>query len=87
MAIGYLIDSGIHPIGLATMFEKLMAERQSNPGRVEQWFSTHPTSEERITNTRNAIAALPPGALAGLNTNSQNFVNFRQRVSRLAAAR
>ncbi len=86
VAIRYLMDSGIHPIGLVTMFEKLLAERQRNPGSVEQWFSTHPTSEERITNTRAAIAALPAGSLAGLNTNNQGFINFRQRVSQLAAA-
>lgn len=84
-AIQYLMASGIHPNGLVTMFEKLMAERQRNPGAVERWFSTHPTSQERVDNTRAAIAQLPSGSLRGLTTNSQAFTNFRNRVRGLPA--
>jgi beta-barrel assembly-enhancing protease len=86
-AIGYLINSGIHPGGLVTMFETLMAERQRNPGAVEQWFSTHPTTQERIDNTRAAINSLPQSRLQGLTTNTQAFNDFKNRVSRLPAAR
>jgi beta-barrel assembly-enhancing protease len=85
-AIRYLINSGIHPEGLVTMFETLMAERQRNPGAVEQWFSTHPTTQERIDNTRAAIAQLPPGTLQGLTSNTQTFAQFRTRVSQLPAS-
>lgn len=82
-AIRYLIATGIHPGGLATMFETLLAERQRSPGAVEQWFSTHPTSQERIDNTRAAISALPPGSLQGLQTDSQAFQQFKNRVAGL----
>ncbi len=82
-AIEYMIAAGIHPQGLVTMFELLLAERQTSPGSVEQWFSTHPTSQERIDNTRAAIASLPPSMLSGLQTNSQAYAQFQSRVSGL----
>jgi predicted Zn-dependent protease len=85
-AIQYLIASGINPRGMVTMFESLMAERQRNPSALEQWFSTHPTTQERINNTQAAINQIPPSRLQGLTTNSQAFADFRSRVSRLAAA-
>lgn len=85
-AIQYLLAAGIDPRGMITMFETLMAERQRNPGAVEQWFSTHPTTQERIDNTRAAIAELPAGSLQGLNNNTQAYADFRSRVSRLPAS-
>lgn len=85
-AIQYLINSGINPSGMATMFEKLMAEQQRNPGAVERWFSTHPTSQERVDNTRAAVAALPAGTLRGLSTTTQTYTSFRNRVRGLPAA-
>ncbi|MEX2582093.1 MAG: M48 family metallopeptidase [Gemmatimonadota bacterium] len=85
-AIQYLIASGIHPSGLVTMFETLMAERERNPGSVEQWFSTHPTTQERIDNTRAAIAQIPASTLQRLTTTSQSYAQFRTRVSQLPAA-
>jgi beta-barrel assembly-enhancing protease len=83
-AIQFLMASGIHPGGLVTMFETLMAESQRSPGSVEQWFSTHPTTQERISSTRDAINSLPAGSLAGLSTNNQAYSDFRSRVSQLA---
>jgi beta-barrel assembly-enhancing protease len=87
VAIEYLIRRGIHPMGLVTMFEKLMAESQRDPSRVEQWFATHPTTQERIDNTRADIQSLPAATLSGLTRDSQEFQQFRQRVGSLAAAR
>lgn len=86
VAIRYLVAAGINPYGIVTMFEKLQAERRSSPNAVAQWFSTHPLEEERIQNTRNAIAQLP-GATSNLSTNTQAFQTFQQRLRRLPAAR
>jgi len=85
-AIRYLIASGIDPRGMVSMFETLMAERQTSPGAVEQWFATHPTTQERIDNTRAAINTLPQGTLQGLNSQTQSYANFRSRVSQLPAS-
>ena len=69
-----------------TMFQKLLEERERNPGLLETWFSTHPTTQERIDNVQSIIASLPAGSLQGLNSNSQAFVNFRSRVRSLPAS-
>jgi predicted Zn-dependent protease len=45
--------AGYNPIGMATMFEELLEHRQSRPGAVEQFFSTHPLTEERVRDARN----------------------------------
>ncbi|MBD0320937.1 MAG: peptidase M48 Ste24p, partial [Gemmatimonadetes bacterium] len=59
---------------------------QRNPGRVQQWFATHPTTQERITNTR-ALIAQTPGATGGnLTTDTREFQNFRARVRSLTPA-
>ena len=65
-AVQYMTVAGINPTGMVTMFEKLLAERQRNPGAVERWFSTHPTTQERIDNVQAAISSLPQGSLRGL---------------------
>ena len=42
-----MAQAGYNPIGMATMFEELLEHRQGQPGRVEQFFSTHPLTEDR----------------------------------------
>ncbi|HEV7765284.1 MAG TPA: M48 family metallopeptidase [Thermoanaerobaculia bacterium] len=44
--------AGFNPNGMASMFEKLLQQRQGQPGRLEQFFSTHPLTEERIRDSR-----------------------------------
>lgn len=85
-AVHYMVAAGIHPQGLVSMFETLMQERQRNPSGVAAWFSTHPGTEERITNVQRDIAALPAGSLNGLATDNRAFQQFRQRVSQQPAA-
>jgi len=83
LAIGYLVDAGIHPDGLVEFFEVLLAERDRDPGRLEQFFATHPTTRERIERTRAEIEALPPHTLAGLRRDHDDFQRFRRQVSAL----
>ena len=83
VGIVYLVRSGINPNGMATFFEELMSEQRRNPSRVEQWFSTHPLTQERITNTRAAIQATPGATAGNLATDTREFQNFRARVRSL----
>jgi predicted Zn-dependent protease len=48
LGIRAMAAAGYNPIGMATMFEELLEHRQGQPGRVEQFFSTHPLTEERM---------------------------------------
>jgi beta-barrel assembly-enhancing protease len=53
LGIQAMAAAGYNPIGMATMFEELMEHRQGSPSRVEQFFSTHPLTEERVRDSRN----------------------------------
>ena len=68
------------------MFEKLLAERQVAPRRVEAWFTDHPLEEDRIQATRAQIATDQSAIIRTLTTNTQAFNDFKARV-RAAAAR
>ncbi|MDX1420935.1 MAG: M48 family metallopeptidase [Rubricoccaceae bacterium] len=73
MAIPYMAGAGWDPEGLARMFERLMAE--SGGGSVP-FFSTHPTTQERIENVR-ALAQGYDG-----RTNDGQFSSIRSRAAR-----
>ena len=47
LGIRAMAAAGYNPIGMATMFEELLENRQGQPGRVEQFFSTHPLTQDR----------------------------------------
>lgn len=53
LGIKAMAAAGYNPIGMATMFEELLEHRKAQPGRVEQFFSTHPLTEERARDARN----------------------------------
>jgi beta-barrel assembly-enhancing protease len=78
-----MVRAGIDPNGVPEMFEILMAERERSPGAVDAWFSTHPTEESRIAESRKMIQAIEPIILEGLTKDSQNFQAFRQRLRSL----
>jgi beta-barrel assembly-enhancing protease len=78
-----VIRAGIHPDGIPQMFEILLAERTRNPGALDAWFATHPGEEERVTETRAAIAQINPAVLRTLTRDSQNYQNFKRRVQSL----
>jgi beta-barrel assembly-enhancing protease len=83
IAVNLLPGVGIDPNGIVTFFQKLLEEQQRAPSRVEQWFATHPLTEERIANTRDMIRSLPPERLQNLQVTSAEYQAFRQRVSQL----
>lgn len=86
VAIPLMIASRVHPRGLVTMFESLMREQNRSPSAVEQWFSTHPTTQDRIEHTRAAINQMPPQQLQGLTTASNTYNSLKSRLRQLPAA-
>jgi predicted Zn-dependent protease len=84
-AIPLLIAAGIHPNGMVTFFQKLIADQRRSPSALEQWFSTHPTASDRAERTRDRIARIPAGQLRGLLTDSERFRNFKAGLKRYAA--
>ena len=86
VAVPMMIAARVHPRGLITMFETLLREQRSSPGAVAQWFSTHPTTEDRIEQTRRAIAQIPAAQLNGLTTTSGGYNSLKSRLRQLPAA-
>ena len=78
-----VVRAGISPVGMVTMFQKLLAERRTRPGAVESWFITHPLEEDRIQAIQAKINQLPRNTLASLGTDTRNFHSFKARIQSL----
>ncbi|HYW13225.1 MAG TPA: M48 family metallopeptidase [Longimicrobium sp.] len=85
VAVGYLMRAGYSPNGLPSFFQELLELQQRQPGRVQQWFATHPTTQERVANTQAAIARTPGANASNLVTDTRAFQNIRARVASLPA--
>lgn len=84
VAVHLLPKAGIDPNGLTTFFKELLNEQQREPSAVEQWFSTHPLTEERIATVRTEIQSLnlTPSALSRLQVTNQGFLNAKAAMAR-----
>lgn len=80
VAVRLLTRAGIDPNGLVTFFQELLEERRRRPTIVEQWFSTHPLTEDRIANTQALIRQLPPAQTRNLIVNSEQFTSMKARL-------
>ncbi len=75
IAVEYLTRAGVNPRGLTRMFEILQSLSQKQPAKVEQWFSSHPMTGERIANV-NRVIATTPGATQALRTGAVDRDEF-----------
>lgn len=78
LGVTYMYNAGYDPHGMVTMFQELLSRRQSQPGAVSQFFSSHPLTEERIENVRAHIRTLP--ARQNLITGDAEFQRVQQRL-------
>lgn len=81
VAVQYMVQSGIDPQGIVTMFQRLIDEQQRQPSAVEQWFSTHPLTQDRITHVQSLINQT--GARGNLTRDTQAYQQFRSRLRQL----
>ncbi len=86
VAVPLLVSAGIDPDGLVTFFQKLIDDQKRSPSALEQWFSTHPTTADRIENTRERIASLPRAQMRNLASESSEFDAFQSRLRSLPPA-
>ena len=77
-AVQEMYDAGIDPEGMATFFEKLLKLQKGKPSKLEQMFSTHPPTAERIAAVRSRIAKLP--RKSNLKRDSQRFHQIKKRL-------
>lgn len=74
-----MYNAGYDPHGMVTMFQELLSRRQRTPGSVEEFFSSHPITEERIETVQAQIAQLPPRPNQILR--DAEFQQIQQRVA------
>lgn len=81
IGVRLLPGAGIDPRGIETFFRKLLDDRARAPSTLEQWFSTHPLTEERIAEVQRLLATvtLP----RGLEVSSRDYDDFKARVAAL----
>lgn len=79
LGVTYMYNAGYDPHGMVTMFQELLSRRQSQPGAVSQFFSSHPLTEERIENVRAHIRTLP--SRQNLITRDAEFQRIQQRLA------
>ena len=77
-AVQEMYDASIDPEGMATFFEKLLILQKSKPSKLQQLFSTHPPTAERIAAVRSQIARLP--RKSNLKKDSQRFHQIKKRL-------
>jgi beta-barrel assembly-enhancing protease len=76
IGIQAMAAAGYNPRGMAAMFETLLAQRQGQPGRLEQFFSTHPLTEERVRDARSRAAQIGDRGLI----DEPQYQDIRRRV-------
>lgn len=80
LGLQYMIGAGYDPHGMVTMFQELLSRRQRQPGSVDQFFSSHPLTEERIQNVRARIAQMQ--LPASLVLRDGQLPQIQQRLAR-----
>lgn len=56
LGIEYMAKAGYDPQGMVELQQILLEKRESEPGMVQQIFSSHPLSEDRISDSKKRIA-------------------------------
>jgi predicted Zn-dependent protease len=86
MGVELLVASGINPGGIPTFFQVLINEQQRTPSTVEQWFSTHPLTQDRVTATQAMVNRYNAAQLRGLRTDDNEYASMKSRLRQLPAA-
>ena len=77
-----MAKAGYDPLAMATLFELLRAEQGRNPSKLEQFFSSHPSSASREARHREYAKSLGSGRTEIVG----NFTTIRTGLGRLPLA-
>ncbi|HEX5724919.1 MAG TPA: M48 family metallopeptidase [Longimicrobiaceae bacterium] len=87
LAVGYLVQSGVDPKGMVSLFEALIEEERVHPeGEAAGWFSTHPATAERLRFTRRHIGEVLPVRGPALAIDNASYPQFLRRLRTLPPA-
>lgn len=77
LGVEYAYRAGYNPRGAADFFRQLLQMRQRRPTKVEQFFSTHPLTEQRINRVESAAARYGNRG----TRDTRDFQRFRSRLN------
>lgn len=77
LGIQYLWNTGYDPNGFVSFFEKMKRYEKSKPSRLEGWFRTHPSTEDRIVAALDEQRYLPEKDNYIVNTSEFKHVKAR----------
>jgi predicted Zn-dependent protease len=86
-AVPLLVSAGISPDGLPTFFSVLLSDQQRSPSAVEQWFSTHPLTQDRIQQTQAVVNQVPAATRRNLRTTDSGYNSLKSRLASLPRPR
>ena len=86
-AVPLLVSAGISPDGLPTFFNVLLSDQQRSPSAVEQWFSTHPLTQDRIQQTQAMVSQVPAATRRNLRTTDSGYNSMKSRLASLPRPR
>jgi len=78
LGVRYMAGAGYDPQGMADMFRVLLQRRDSRPGTVGQFFSTHPLTEDRIRSVEAEAAQIDR---SGLTRHDRGYQQLRGRFT------
>ena len=81
LAAKNLYDAGYDPRGMVSLFERLAAMRERQPGRLERFFSSHPSPEERADNLSDLLETF--AGKSGLVSDSPAFGRMQQHLAKI----
>lgn len=74
--VEYAYRAGYDPSGASDFFRQLLDMRKRRPTRVEQFFSSHPLTEERIRNVQSAASRYSNRGIS----DTRDYQSFRSRL-------
>jgi predicted Zn-dependent protease len=77
LGVRYTYAAGYDPEGMVGFYGEMLDMRKRRPSKVEQFFSSHPLTEDRIQNIRAEASRLP--RRSSLTNDTNNFQRFRSQ--------
>jgi predicted Zn-dependent protease len=81
LGVHFVYKAGVDPQGMVDFFQVLMSLQQSKPNAIEQFFASHPLTEDRIKDVSGRIAKLPAKTL---QETDPGFDAFKARVAQVS---
>ncbi|MEK6371296.1 MAG: M48 family metallopeptidase [Acidobacteriota bacterium] len=78
LGLRFMTAAGYNPQGMVDMFRNLMAADKSQPGKVAQFFMSHPLTQDRINDIQGRIGGM--ASSSGLITDEPEFREVKNRL-------